>query len=185
MLDSLLIFVISAGTVRPTLLLQKESLVPLLEVLLEVELKTPAGENPGDEGRRYDRVEGGRRGKGRGVHLRLCDPLRLRPPVLEPDLDLRLRDVQAGCELRPLGDAEVGLGQVLLLQPVQLLVGERGPRLPVRPVLPQGALERQVGHGGEGGSGGERLRWRKVAWRGSCLLQLLQKQQLGEGGGEL
>ena len=156
-----------------------------IEVLLERELKTPAGENSGDEGRRYDRVEGGRRGEGRGVHLRLCDPLRLRPPVLEPDLHLGLRQLELGGELGPLGDAEVGLLLVLLLQPVQLLVGERGPWLPVRSVLPQGALERQVGHGGEGGSGGERLRWRKVAWRRSCLLQLLQKQQLGEGGGEL
>ena len=151
MLDSLLIFVISAGTVRPTLLLQRES-PSSIEVLLEVELKTPAGENSRDEGRRYDRVEGGRRGEGRGVHLRLCDPLRLRPPVLEPDLDLRLRDVQAGCELRPLGDAEVGLLLVLLLQLAQLLGGERSPWLPVRSVLPQGALEGE--EGGRWGGGG-------------------------------
>merc|ERR1712203_398198 len=148
---SLLIFVISAGTVRQTLLLQRESLSSI-EVLLERELKTPAGENSGDEGGRYDRVERGRRGEGRGVHLCLCDPLRLRPPVLEPDLDLRLRDVQAGCELRPLGDAEVGLLLVLLLQLAQLLGGERCPWLPVRSVLPQGALEGEEG-GGRGGGG--------------------------------
>ena len=127
-----------------------------VEVLLERELKTPAGENSGDEGRRYDRVEGGRRGEGRGVHLRLRDSLRLRPPVLEPDLDLSLRDVQAGCELRPLGDAEVGLLLVLLLQLAQLLGGERRPWLPVRSVLPQGALEGEEGRRwGGGGGGGE------------------------------
>ena len=140
---------------RQTLLLQRESLSSI-KVLLERELKTPASENSGDEGRRYDRVERGRRGEGRGVHLRLCDPLRLRPPVLEPDLDLRLRDVQAGCELRPLGDAEVGLLLVLLLQLAQLLGGERSPWLPVRSVLPQGALEGEEGRSwGGGGGGGE------------------------------
>ena len=64
-----------------------------VEVLLERELKTPAGENSGDEGRRYDRVEGGRRGEGRGVHLRLRDPLRLRPSVLEPNLDLDAHEI--------------------------------------------------------------------------------------------
>ena len=97
------------------------------------------------------------------------------------------RQLQLRGKLRPLGDAEVGLGNVLLLQPVQLLVGEGGARLPVRPVLPQGALEGQVVHVlREGwGGGGERLVGRKTVWGGSSLLQLLQQQKLGERGSKL
>ena len=120
------------------------------------------------------------------VHLSLRDPLCLRSPVLEPDLHLRLRQLELRGELGPLGDAEVGLRHVLLLEPVQLLVGERGAGLPVRPVLPQGALEGQVVHWGEGwGGGGKRRRLGRKVLGGSGLLQLFQKQQLGEGGGKL
>ena len=90
-------------------------------------------------------MEGGGGGEGGGVHLRLRNSLRLCSPVLEPNLDLRLRDVEAGCELGPLGDAEVGLLLVLLLQPPQLLGGERGARLSVRSVLSQGAFEGEEG----------------------------------------
>ena len=99
-------------------------------------------------------MEGGGGGEGGGVHLRLRNSLRLRSPVLEPNLDLRLRDVEAGSELCPLCDAEVGLLLVLLLQPPQLLGCERGSGLSVRSVLPQGALEGEEGGRGGGGGGG-------------------------------
>ena len=105
-------------------------------------------------------MEGGGGGEGGRVHLRLCDPLRLRPSVLEPDLDLRLSDVQAGGKLGPLGDAEVGLLLVFLLQPAQLLGGEGGAWLSVRSVLSQGAFEGEEGGrrgGGGGGGGGETI----------------------------
>ena len=105
-------------------------------------------------------MEGGGGGEGGRVHLRLCDPLRLRPSVLEPDLDLRLSDVQAGGKLGPLCDAEVGLLLVFLLQPAQLLGGERGAWLSVRSVLSQGAFEGEEGGrrgGGGGGGGGETI----------------------------
>ena len=121
----------------------------------------------------------------RAVHLGLCDPLCLRPTVLEPDLHLRLGQLQLRGKLSPLGDAEVGLRHILLLEPVQLLVGERGARLPVRPVLPQGALEGQVVHWGEGGGGGGKRLLRRKAGGGTGLLQLFQEQQLGERGSKL
>ena len=75
--------------------------------------------------------------------LGLCNPLLLGAPVLEPDLDLGVGELQVLGKVRPLGDGEIALGLVLLLEPVQLLRGEGGPRLPVRPVLPA------AGAGGE------------------------------------
>ena len=69
--------------------------------------------------------------------LSLCNPLLLGPPVLEPDLDLGVAQLELLGELCPLGDGEVALGFVLGLQQLQLLAGERSPGLPVRPVFPQ------------------------------------------------
>lgn len=65
---------------------------------------------------------------GRAAHLRhpdlldlgLLQPLRLRAPVLEPDLHLRLGQPQRRRELGPLGDAQVLLLAELLLQRQQL-----------------------------------------------------------------
>ena len=67
--------------------------------------------------------------------LSLRDPLLLGAPVLEPDLDLGVGQLQLGRELRALGDGEVGLGLVLPLEAVQLLGSEGGPRLAVSAVL--------------------------------------------------
>ena len=69
--------------------------------------------------------------------LSLCNPLLLGPPVLEPDLDLGVAQLELLGELCPLGDGEVALGFVLGLQQLQLLAGERSPGFPVRPVFPQ------------------------------------------------
>ena len=80
------------------------------------------------------------------VDLRLRQPLGLGPPVLEPDLDLRLREAETLGEVRPLRDGKVALLQVLGLKLVQLRRAERRPGLAVRPVLPQGALEGKLGH---------------------------------------
>lgn len=84
----------------------------------------------------------------RRVHLGLGDPLGLGSPVLEPDLDLCLGELELGGELGPLGDGQVLLLPELLLQAVQLLGREGRPRLPVRLVLPQRAA--QGTHGGPG-----------------------------------
>ena len=78
--------------------------------------------------------------------LSLRDPLLLGAPVLEPDLDLGVGQLQLGRELRALGDGEVGLGLVLPLEAVQLLGGEGGPRLAVSAVL----AEDGSGPGGQG-----------------------------------
>ena len=74
--------------------------------------------------------------------LRLGRPLGLGPPVLEPDLDLGVRQLKVGGEGQPLLHAEVGGLLVAGLQPAQLHLGEGGPWLPVRPVLPQRAPQR-------------------------------------------
>ena len=69
--------------------------------------------------------------------LGLGNPLLLGAPVLEPDLDLGVGELKVPGEVSPLGDGEVALGLVLPLEPVQLLRGEGGSRLPVCPVLPE------------------------------------------------
>lgn len=57
------------------------------------------------------------------------------------DTHLGLREMKGGRELGPLGDAEVLPFRELLLERQQLLRGERRPRLPVRLVFPQVALD--------------------------------------------
>ena len=117
---------------------------------LHVEVHPPACQQTRDEGRRDERA---RHAAGGGlqaglVGLGLLQPLGLGPPVLEPDLDLGVAQLEAVRELGPLGDGEVALLQVLLLQLGQLLVGEGSPGLPVRLVFPQSTLERQLGQPG-------------------------------------
>ena len=80
-----------------------------------------------------------RRGKTQPLQFGLLEPLGLGPPVLEPDLDLGLGELELGGELGPLGDRQVLLLPELLLQAVQLLGREGCPWLPVRLVLPQRA----------------------------------------------
>ena len=80
-------------------------------------------------------------GRGRESNpfdFRLLDPFGLGAPVLEPDLDLGLGELELVGELCSLRDGEVLLLTELLLQGVQLLGGEGGARLPVGFVLPQG-----------------------------------------------
>lgn len=60
------------------------------------------------------------------VHARIL-LLPLRPPVLEPDLHLRLGEAEAEGEVEALADAQVAGGLELVLQGHQLLVGEGGP----------------------------------------------------------
>ena len=81
----------------------------------------------------------GRGGDPQPLQLGLLQPLRLGPPVLEPDLDLRLGELERGGELGPLGDAQVLLGPELFLQGGELLCGEGGAGLAVGLVLPQRA----------------------------------------------
>lgn len=84
---------------------------------------------------------------GLGCHfqfLELCllQPLGFGPPVLKPDFDLGLRQVEGAGELRALGDGEVLLLAELPLQGQQLGRGEGGPGLSVRLVLAQGTGRR-------------------------------------------
>ena len=103
--------------------------------------QSAASENAGDQGGRdHGQVLPGVLQAGL-VNLRLGDPLRLGPPVLEPDLHLGLRQLQLGGELGPLGYRQVLLLPELLLQGVQLLGGEGGAGLPVGLVLPQGTAQ--------------------------------------------
>lgn len=71
----------------------------------------------------------------------LLQPLRLRSPVLEPDLHLRLGKSQRGREFGALGDAQVLLLTELLLEGEQLLGGERGAGFAVGLVFAQVALD--------------------------------------------
>lgn len=85
-----------------------------------------------------------RRQHGLGCHfellqLGLLQSLGLGPPVLEPDFDLCLCEVEGAGELGPLGDGQVLLLAELALQGQQLRGGERGAGLPIRLVLPQRA----------------------------------------------
>lgn len=86
----------------------------------------------------------GRRQHGLCCHFQflefcLLQPLGLGSPVLEPDLDLGLRQVEGTGELRALGNGEVLLLAELPLQREQLRRGEGGPGLSVRLVFSQGA----------------------------------------------
>ena len=83
------------------------------------------------------------------VQLGLGQPLVFRSPVLEPDLDLGLAQLQLVGKLRSLGNRQVLFLLELILERHQLLGGERGPGLPVSFVLPQVALERQPWHVGQ------------------------------------
>ena len=106
----------------------------------------PARQQAGDERGRDERHVPGRGLQAGLVSLRLLQSLGLGPPVLEPDLDLGVGQLEAVGELGPLGDGEVALLNILLLQLGELLVGEGSPGLPVRLVFPQSALQWQLGH---------------------------------------
>lgn len=55
-------------------------------------------------------------------------PVRVSPAVLVPGFDLRVAELQGGCQLHAVLDAEVLLLLEAPLQPGQLLVAERRPR---------------------------------------------------------
>ena len=69
------------------------------------------------------------------VHVRLLDPLVLGAPVLEPDLDLRLGQVERLGELEAARPRDVLVALVLQLQPQRLVRGERRPLPPLAGVL--------------------------------------------------
>lgn len=72
----------------------------------------------------------------------LLQPLGFGSPVLKPDFDLGLRQVEGAGELCALGDGEVLLLAELPLQGQQLGRGERGPGLSVGLVFSQRAGRR-------------------------------------------
>ena len=57
----------------------------------------------------------GSRGEPQPLQLGLLEPLGFCSPILEPDLDLGLGELELGGELGPLGDAQVLLLPELLL----------------------------------------------------------------------
>ena len=69
------------------------------------------------------------------VHVRLLDSLVLGAPVLEPDLDLRLRQVERLCELEPPWPRDVLVALVLQLEPQRLVGRERCPLAPLTRVF--------------------------------------------------
>ena len=69
------------------------------------------------------------------VHVRLLDPLVLGAPVLEPDLDLRLGQVERLGELEAARPRDVLVALVLQLQPQRLVRRERRPLPPLTGVL--------------------------------------------------
>ncbi len=71
------------------------------------------------------------------IQLRFRKPLGLGPPILEPDLDLRLRQLQLIRKLCPLRDREIVLLAILPLESRQLSRRERRPRLPISFMLAQ------------------------------------------------
>lgn len=75
------------------------------------------------------------------VELRLLDALVLGAPVLEPDLDLRLRQLQALGQLEAARPADVLAALVLQLQPEGLLARERGALAPLPAVLAPSPLD--------------------------------------------
>ena len=72
------------------------------------------------------------------VDLGLCEPLGLGAPVLEPDLDLGLGEVEAEREVESLAHGEVASRLELVLEADQLLVGEGCPRPPWLAASPTG-----------------------------------------------
>ena len=81
----------------------------------------------------------------------LLQPLGFGSPVLKPDLDLGLRQVQGTGELCALGDGKVLLLAELPLQGQQLGRGEGGPGLSVRLVFSQWTGRRTQSSCEEGG----------------------------------
>jgi len=73
------------------------------------------------------------------ILMRLLDPFVFRPPILEPNFDLRLGQCEAAGELDAVGARDVLASGELRLQTQSLLSGERralpaiGPRLPPPP----------------------------------------------------
>jgi hypothetical protein len=110
------------------------------------------------------------------IHLRLREPLGLGPPVLEPDLDLRLRQLQLIRKLCPLRDGQIGLLAILPLQSRQLGLGERRPLLAVSFMLAEGAAQRRqmARHQGDDG----------VSVAAAAGTELLYQLVLEEGGHE-
>lgn len=72
----------------------------------------------------------------------LLEPLGFGSPVLKPDLDLSLCQVERARKLSALGDGKVLLLAELSLESQELGRGEGGPGLSVRLVLSQGAGRR-------------------------------------------
>lgn len=70
-------------------------------------------------------------GKSESLQFWLLETFCLGSPVLKPNLDLSLRELQLGGELCSLSYRQVLLLSELLLQGVQLLGSEGGPRFPV------------------------------------------------------
>ena len=144
--------------------------------ILHGEGQTTAGKDPGNEGRRNHGEVLSDVLHAALIDLGLRNPLRLCSPVLEPDLDLGLSQLQFCSELRSLRYGQVALFVELLLQFVELLVSEGSSGLPVGLVLPQGALERELLMAGIlRGTGGGALELGHVL----LLLELLQEEQLG------
>lgn len=84
-------------------------------------------------GERRERAGGAdvRRRHRRRVHVHAgILLLPLRPPVLEPDLHLRLGQAEAEGEVEALADAQIARRLELVLEGDELLVGEGGPRPP-------------------------------------------------------
>ncbi len=71
------------------------------------------------------------------IQLRFRKPLGLGPPILEPDLDLRLRQLQLIRKFCPLRDREIVLLAIFALESRQLSRSERRPRLPISSMLAQ------------------------------------------------
>ncbi len=71
------------------------------------------------------------------IQLRFREPLGLGPPILEPDLNLCLRQLQLIRKLRPLRDREIVLLAIFALQSRQLSRRERRARLPISFMLAQ------------------------------------------------
>jgi len=92
-------------------------------------------EGEGGEGGREQRLGGH---ELELLQLGLLESLGLGPAVLEPDLDLCLRQAEGPGELGPLGDGQVLFLSEPPLQGQQLGRGEGGPRFSVVLVFSQG-----------------------------------------------
>jgi hypothetical protein len=146
-----------------------------------------AGQQPREQRGRNEAVMGhtDRRRHGILIHLRLREPLCLGPPVLEPDLDLRLRQLQLIRKLCPLCDGQVGLLPVFPLESRQLGLGERRSLLAVSFMLAEGAAQRRqvARHQGDDGvsvaaTAGTELLYQLVLKKGSH-----ERSAAGDGTG--